>query len=234
VVELGKDNYPTAPWKGWDGMPRPDNIEKVNEIKEKLAAAEAVVLTDYQGLNVAEINELRRRFRDANVEYKVYKNTLMSIAVNALNIEGLEEYLEGPTAVAMSQDAKAPVTVINNFVKEFGKPTIKSGLSGTKVFDADGVQDFLKLPSKEKLAAETIGKLKSPLASLVGTLHGMSPVVPLLNVLNQISPEQPLVNVLRNNLDRLFNVLQAITPQNKLLSVLQAVATQKEQEAEEG
>jgi len=215
-------------------MPRPDKIEKVNEIEEKFAAAEAVILTDYQGLNVAEINELRRRFRDANVEYKVYKNTLMSIAVNALNVEGLEEYLEGPTAVAMSQDAKAPVTVINDFIKEFSKLKIKSGLSGTKVFDAEGVQDLLKLPSKENLAAEAIGKLKSPLASLVGTLHGISPVVPLLNVLNQISPAQPLVNALRNNLDKLFYVLQAIAPQNKLLYVLQAIAAQKGQETEEG
>jgi len=194
-------------------MPKPEKIEKVNEIKEKFSTAEAVILTDYQGLNVAEINELRRRFREGNVEYKVYKNTLMNIAANDLNIEGLEEYLEGPTAVAMTEDVKAPVTIINAFIKEFSKLEIKGGLSGTKAFDADGVQNLLKMPSKEKLVAEALGKLKSPLAALVGTLHSVSPVVPLLNVLEQISPSQPLVNALRNNIDRLFYVLQAIEAQ---------------------
>ena len=201
-------------------MPKPENIEKVNEIKEKFSDAEAVILTDYKGLNVAEINELRRRFREANVEYKVYKNTLMNIAANDLNIEGLEEYLEGQTAVAMTEDVKASLTVINAFIKEFSKLEIKGGLSGTKVFDATGVQGLSKLPSKERLAAETVGKLKSPLAALVGTL-------------NSISPAQPLVSALRNNIDKLFYILQAIAPQQKLLYVLQAIAAQKEQEGED-
>lgn len=196
-------------------MPKPEKIDTVTEIKEKFSAAEAVILTDYKGLNVAEINELRRRFREANVEYKVYKNTLMNIAANDLNIEGLEEYLEGPTAVAMTEDVKAPVRIINAFIREFSKLEIKGGLSGAKVFDADSVQGLLKMPSKEKLVAESLGRLKSPIVALVGTLHSISPVVPLLNVLEQISPAQPFVNALRNNIDRLFYVLQAIAAQKE-------------------
>ncbi|HIE27850.1 TPA: 50S ribosomal protein L10 [Candidatus Poribacteria bacterium] len=200
-------------------MPSQKNIETLKEIKQKFAAAETVILTDYQGLNVGEINELRRRFRESNVEYKVYKNTLMNLAANELDIQGLDQYLEGPTAVAMSQNVAAPVNVINDFIKEFQKLTIKVGLLGTKVIPAEDVDDLLKMPTKDELISSVLGQLQAPIASLLGTLQQSAPMLPLVRVLNQISPMTPLTITLQNIV-------------NNFTYVLQAIATQKEQTSE--
>lgn len=200
-------------------MPNQKNIETLEEIKQKFADAEAIILTDYQGLNVAEINELRRRFRESNVEYKVYKNTLMNIAANELEIQGLDQHLQGPTAVAMSQDVTAPVKVVNDFIKEFQKLNIKAGTLGTKVIPAENVNDLLKIPSKDELISKVLGQLQAPIASLLNALQNSSPTLPLVNVLNQISPMAPLTTTLQNIV-------------NNFTYVLQAIATQKEQTPE--
>jgi large subunit ribosomal protein L10 len=200
-------------------MPSQKNIESLEEIKQKFAAAETVILTDYQGLDVEEINELRRQFREADVEYKVYKNTLMNLAANELDIQGLDQYLEGPTAVAMSQDVAAPVKVINNFIKEFQKLTIKVGLLGTRVIPVEDVDDLLKMPTKDELISSVLGQLQAPIASLLGTLQQSAPMSPLVRVLNQISPMNPLTTTLQNMI-------------NNFTYVLQAIATQKEQTSE--
>jgi large subunit ribosomal protein L10 len=169
-------------------MPNQKNIETLGEIKQKFADAEAIILTDYQGLNVAEINELRRRFRESNVEYKVYKNTLMNIAANELEIQGLDQHLQGPTAVAMSQDVTAPVKVVN---------------------------DLLKIPSKDELISKVLGQLQVPIASLLSALQNASPTLPLVNVLNQISPMAPLTTTLQNIVNNFTYVLQAIATQKE-------------------
>jgi len=200
-------------------MPNQKNIETLEEIKQKFADAEAIILTNYQGLNVAEINELRRRFRESNVEYKVYKNTLMNIAANELEIQGLDQHLQGPTAVAMSQDVTAPVKVVNDFIKEFQKLNIKVGTLGTKVIPAENVNDLLKIPSKDELISRVLGQLQAPIASLLNALQNSSPTLPLVNVLNQISPMAPLTTTLQNIV-------------NNFTYVLQAIATQKEQAPE--
>lgn len=194
-------------------MPSQKNIETLQEIKQKFAAAETVILTDYQGLNVGEINELRRRFRESNVEYKVYKNTLMNIAANELNIRGLDQYLEGPTAVAMSQDVPAPVKVINDFIKEFQKLTIKVGLLGKRVIPAEDIDDLLKMPTKDELISSVLRQLQAPIMSLLGTLQQSSPMLPLVRTLNQISPAAPLTSTLQNMVNNFTYVLQAIATQ---------------------
>ena len=200
-------------------MPSQKNIETLEEIKQKFAEAETVILTDDQGLDAGEINELRRRFRESNVEYKVYKNTLMTLAANELDIQGLDQYLEGPTAVAMSQDVPAPVKVINDFIKEFQKLTIKVGLLGQRVIPAEVVDDLLKMPTKDELISNVLGQLQAPIASLLGTLQQSSPMLPLVRVLYQISPVTPLTTTLQNMV-------------NNYTYVLQAIATQKEQTPE--
>ncbi len=199
-------------------MPNQKNIEQVQEIKEKFAAAEVVILTDYHGLNVAEINELRRLFRDSDIEYKVYKNTLMNIVADELGIKGLDQYLEGPTAVAMSQDVAAPVKVINDFIKSNDNLQIKAGMLGTQVIEAERVNELLKIPSKEQLIAQVIGQLQSPITSLIATLEQTSPIVPLLNTLQQISPIESLTNVLQNTINNIIYVLQAIAAQKEQIT----------------
>ena len=196
-------------------MPNQKNIETLEEIKQKFADAEAIILTDYQGLNVAEINELRRRFRESNVEYKVYKNTLMNIAASELEIQGLDQHLQGPTAVAMSQDVTAPVKVVNDFIKEFQKLNIKAGTLGTKVIPAENVNDLLKIPSKDELISRVLGQLQAPIASLLSALQNSSPTLPLVNVLNQISPMAPLTTTLQNIVNNFTYVLQAIAAQKE-------------------
>ena len=196
-------------------MPSQKNIETLEEIKQKFATAEATILTDYQGLNAEEINELRRRFRESNVEYKVYKNTLMNIAASELEIQGLDQYLEGPTAVAMSQDVSAPVKVINDFIKEFQKLQIKAGMLGTRVIPAENIDDLLKIPTKDELISSVLGQLQAPIVSLLNTLRQSSPILPLVNVLNQISPMAPLTTALQNIINNVTYVLQAIADQKE-------------------
>ena len=152
-------------------MPNQKNIETLEEIKQKFSAAELVILTDYQGLNAAEITELRRRFRESKVDYKIYKNTLMNIAANELSIHGLDQYLQGPTAVAMSQDVAAPIKVINDFIKQFQKLKIKAGMLGVKVTPPENINDLLKIPTKDKLISSVLGQLQAPIASLLGVLQ---------------------------------------------------------------
>ncbi|MBM3236853.1 50S ribosomal protein L10 [Candidatus Poribacteria bacterium] len=196
-------------------MPNQKNIETLEEIKQKFSAAELVILTDYQGLNAAEITELRRRFRESKVDYKIYKNTLMNIAANELNIQGLDQYLQGPTAVAMSQEVAAPIKVINDFIKQFQKLKIKAGMLGVKVTPPENIDDLLKIPTKDKLISSVLGQLQAPIASLLGALQQSSSMLPLVNVLNQISPVAPLTTALQNIVNNFTYVLQAIEKQKE-------------------
>ena len=92
---------------------------KVAEIKEKLEKSQAVILADYQGLTVEEDTQLRKTLRESGVEYKVYKNTLVTLAAKELGIEGISEYLEGPVAIAFGyDDATAPARILNDFAKD--------------------------------------------------------------------------------------------------------------------
>lgn len=183
-------------------MPSQKNIQQVEEIKDRFSNTEVVVLTDYQGLNVSEINELRRRFRQAEVGYTVYKNRLMKIVADEMGITGLNDYLKGPTAIATSIDPASPAKVILDFIDEFEKLEVKAGIVGNRVIDAEKVKDLAKLPSKEELIAKALGGLQAPIASLVNVLHRSSPLMGFMNVLN---------GTVRN----LGYVLQAIIDQKK-------------------
>lgn len=196
-------------------MPSQKNIQQVEEIRDRFSDAEVVVLTDYQGLNVEEINELRSRLREAEVDYTVYKNTLLKIVADERNITGLDEYLEGPTAIATSKDPTSPSKVILDFIDEFEKLEIKGGIIGTKVLDVEEVKKLVDLPSREELIAKTLGGLQAPIASLVNVLHQGSPLPRLVNVLHRGSPLLGLVNVLNGTLRNLNYVLQAISEQKK-------------------
>ncbi|HQD41547.1 MAG: 50S ribosomal protein L10 [Clostridiales bacterium] len=145
----------------------------VNEIKEKFQRAEAVVLVDYRGLNVAEVTELRKRFREAGADYKVYKNTLMTRALTELGMEELIPYLTGPNAVALGyDDPVVPAKIISEFAKDHDKLEVKAGMISRKVIGAEGVKSLANLPSKEVLVAQALGGLNAPITGFVNVLQG--------------------------------------------------------------
>ena len=145
----------------------------VLEIKEKLQASKGVVLTDYRGLNVSAITELRRKLRAAGVEYKVVKNTLTSIAAKELGIENIDAYLSGPTAIAYGlEDAVAPAKVIAEFAKEHKELEIKAGLLEGKLIGVDQIKALANLPSREVLLAKLLGSMQSPLYGMANVLQG--------------------------------------------------------------
>lgn len=144
----------------------------VEEIKGKLQNAKGVVLADYRGLNVAEVTKLRTKLREAGVEYKVLKNTMTRIAAHDLGINGLDPFLEGPTAIAFGTDPVAPAKVISEFAKTNKNLEIKAGLLEGKVIDFEGVKALADLPSREVLLAQIAAGMQAPLVGMVNVLQG--------------------------------------------------------------
>lgn len=148
--------------------------EKVVEIKEKLEKAQAVVLASYQGLTVEEDTQLRKNLREAGVEYRVYKNTLVKIAAKELGIEGIDEYLEGPVSIAFGyEDATAPARILNDFAKDHKKLDLKAGVVEGKLFNEAEVKQLATIPSKEVLIAKLLGSIKAPLSNLAYLLSAI-------------------------------------------------------------
>lgn len=147
---------------------------KVAEIKEKMEKAQAVVLTNYQGLTVEQDTELRKNLREAGIEYKVYKNTLVTLAAKELGHEGIIEYLEGPVSIAFGyEDATAPARVLNNFAKDHKALELKAGIVDGIVYDQDMIKKIADIPSKEVLIAKLLGSIKSPLSNLAYLLNAI-------------------------------------------------------------
>ena len=140
--------------------------EVVNEIKGKFENAKSVVVFDPRGLNVGEVTELRRAFRENGSDYKVYKNTLTKRAVNSLNID-LDEYLEGPSAISFSNDELAPIKVISDFAKNHSALELKAGIVEGKVVSASQLSEYAAIPSRE-------GLLTMLAAGLMGTVRDLS------------------------------------------------------------
>lgn len=147
---------------------------KVAEIKEKLEKAQAVVLANYQGLSVEQDTELRKTLREAGVEYKVYKNTLVTLAAKELGLEGIVEYLEGPVSIAFGyEDATAPARVLNNFAKENKKLELKAGIVDGTIYDSEKIKVLAEIPSKEVLIAKLLGSIKSPVSNFAYLLSAI-------------------------------------------------------------
>ena len=147
----------------------------VAELKEKLTGAKGAVLVNYRGLTVAQDTKLRRQLREAGVDYRVVKNTMTSIAAQEAGLEGLDVYLEGPTAMAISTtDPVAPAKIITDFVKEHKLQVleVKAGLVEGNVIDENGVKALASLPSREVLIAKMLGSMQSPITGLVNVLQG--------------------------------------------------------------
>ena len=136
---------------------------QVQEIAEKFQAAASVVVVDYRGLTVAQVTELRKQLREAGVEFKVYKNTLTRRAAEAAGLEGINEYLTGPNAIAFSnEDVVAPAKIINEFAKKNEALEIKAGIIEGTVSSVEDVKALAELPSREGLLSMLLSVLQAP------------------------------------------------------------------------
>ena len=147
--------------------------QKVAELQELFANSQAVFLTDYRGISVAEDVKLRAQMREAGINYLVAKNTLIKIACNNYGSNELDSYLNGPTAIAFAEDPVAAAKILSDFVKESKKTQLKAAMLSGKLIDAQGVEDLAKLPSREVLLAQVAGAFAAPMSSFAGVTAGI-------------------------------------------------------------
>ena len=154
--------------------PRPEKVAVVDEVRERLSAASAAILTEYRGLNVTEISRLRRALRDAGGEYKIYKNTLVRFAARDLGLAELEDLLTGPTAIAfVDTDAASVAKALRDFSRTNPALVVKGGLLGTTVLSARDTSALAELPSREVLLAQIAGAMAAPLQQFAGLLQAL-------------------------------------------------------------
>ena len=166
-------------------MPSSKNIKQLEELTDKLGRAKAIYFTEYLGLDVDQITELRKEFFSNQVEYKVTKNTLLKLAAEKNNLEGLDVFLKKSTAIALSyDDPTSPAKVIKNFTKKNDLPQVKGIVFEGEVFDGSEFKRFANAPTKEESLSMLIALLQSPLTKLVWTLN--SSMSNLGNVLNNL------------------------------------------------
>ena len=155
-------------------MPRPEKVAVVDEIAEKMERTQSLFLTDFTGLDVEAINELRRLLRENEVEYRVVKNTLARLAADKAGREDLKPYLIGPTAMAFGyQDPVLPAKLIGQFAQKTGKPAVKVILFEGQLLEKDALDRLKNLPSREQLLAQLMGGLNAPVTGLVMVLKGL-------------------------------------------------------------
>jgi large subunit ribosomal protein L10 len=153
-------------------MKRPEKEKLVAELRQKLSGANALYYTDFTGLNVKRMTDLRRRLRKANVGYVVIKNTLALRAVNESGLVGTR--LKGPTGLVIAKDAVAAAKVLADFARENDqRPAVKGGLLEGKALDVAQVKKLASMPSRQQMLAELGAGLQSPMAAFVGALSGL-------------------------------------------------------------
>jgi large subunit ribosomal protein L10 len=154
--------------------PRPDKVAVVDEVREKFDEADAAILTEYRGLKVKELADLRRALRVNGGEYKVYKNTLIRLATNELGLGELDPMLEGPTAIAFVKgDAAAVAKSLRDFSRTNALLVLKGGVLGKKVINAGETAALAELPSRDVLLARIAGGLAAPLQQFAGLLQAL-------------------------------------------------------------
>jgi large subunit ribosomal protein L10 len=154
--------------------PRPEKVAVVNEVREKLSSSDGAILTEYRGLNVTELADLRRSLRAAGGQYKIYKNTLVRFAVRELGLQDLEEMLLGPTAIAfVDGDAAAVAKSLRDFARGNPNLVIKGGVLGETILTAKDASALAELPSREQLLAQLAGAMAAPLQNMAGLLKAL-------------------------------------------------------------
>ena len=154
--------------------PRPEKVAVVTEVKERLGRADAALLTEYRGLNVAAMAELRRALRAAGGDYKIYKNTLARLGARSAGIDTLDEMLTGPTAIAFVEgDAAAVAKALREYARVNPALVVKGGLLGQRVLTANEVTALADLPSREVILAQLAGALQAPIAQFASLLAAL-------------------------------------------------------------
>ncbi len=165
--------------------------KKVSEIVAKLEDSMTAVITDYRGLNVDQATRLRNQLREANVEYKVLKNTLVKIAVAKIGLQDVDQYLEGPTAIAFSkEDPVAPAKILFKFAKENKDLEIKGGILEGKMVSQEQIIALASLPGREELLAQVLRGMLTPLTGMANVLQG--PLRNFVQVLDAVRSEKEL------------------------------------------
>jgi large subunit ribosomal protein L10 len=170
-------------------MSKQNKIDAVAKITADLKAADVYYFVDYRGLTFAEATDLRARLRKVDAELRVVKNTLGKIAAANAGVEGLDELLSGPTAVAYVHGDPAKVAkAIQDFIREKKKAAIKGGKLQRSVLSASEVEALASLPAREQLIAQLVGAIASPLSGLANALSG--PIRGLVVVLGQVQEQK--------------------------------------------
>ena len=147
----------------------------IDEIKEKLEKAQSAVVIDYIGITVAEADAMRKKLREANVDYTVYKNTLVKRAIEGTKYEELAQVLDGPSAFALSyEDATAPARVIDEVMKDYKKMSFKAGVVEGVYYDAEGIEAIAAIPGRDQLIAKFMGSVQSPVSKLIRTFQAIA------------------------------------------------------------
>ncbi len=155
-------------------MTKTQKTEAVEELVVKLEKAPTVYLTNYSGLTVAQANELRGKFRQAGVDFKVVKNTLLRLAMDRIGgYDELLDYLSGPTAIAFTEEPSVPAKIIKKFVKDqkTEHPSLKGARVEGAIYHADALDLLAELKSKDELLGEIIALLTSPISNIVNALQ---------------------------------------------------------------
>ena len=153
-------------------MPTQEKIEAVDDLKERLHGVKTVLLTEYRGLTVQQISELRKQLRAVSAEYKVVKNRLAKIAISASELQVLTPQLTGPVALVVSKDDPVAVAkTLSTFARTNPAFAIKGGYVDGQLMLPDALKALAELPSKEALRAQLVGAISGPLTQLVGLLQ---------------------------------------------------------------
>jgi large subunit ribosomal protein L10 len=153
-------------------VPTQEKIDSLEELKQRLGAAKTAVLTEYRGLSVQQLSELRRQLKAASATCRVVKNRIARLAVSDTALEGLAPHLKGPTALVLSrEDPVAVAKTLQGFAKTNPALAVKMGVVDGQVLAADGLKALAELPSKEALRAQLVGIVQGPLARIVSLLQ---------------------------------------------------------------
>jgi large subunit ribosomal protein L10 len=153
-------------------MPTKEKIDVVEQFTEKFQKAKSVYITDYQGMDVGAVTDLRKLFRDADVEYRVLKNRLAKRSLNEAGINDLDEHLKGVSSFAIGyDDPVAPAKIIKDFNKKKDVLKLKAVYFEGKVFSAEEAVKLADLPNREALLSQFVGVLQAPMTKLAGTLQ---------------------------------------------------------------
>jgi len=172
-------------------MATPRKIEIVEEYTEKFKKAKGIYLTDYTGIDVKTIDDLRKKFRESNIEYKVLKNRLAKIAFNNIGVKEMDPYLQGVTSFVIGYDDPViPAKIITEFNKKTKKLNLKAAYLEGTVFGPEEAVKLADLPTRDVLLGQFVGLLQAPMSKLVATLQApLQKMVGLLESLKEKKQE---------------------------------------------